>query len=401
MFARDLTSRKRTEAQRSALETQLREAHKMQALGTMAGGIAHDFNNIVGAILGNVELAKTDSSHQPQLLDSLLEIEKAGRRARDLVRQILTFSRNEPPARRAVHPRHAIQESEKLLRMGLPPAIELAIDAPADLPPMLADPAQVEQALFNLTNNAIHAIHNSMHSGGKITIRARLALPDLGLVQRFDLQPDNYIALTVQDNGPGMDAATQERIFEPFFTTKPVGQGCTFTLYFPLLPASTAAIFTAPRLQRVKPLESAALPVTLHSAPQMQHHVMYVDDDAAMVHLVQRLLRRRGYQITTFEDPRAAVQALHAAPHAFDLVVTDYNMPGYCGLDLLKAAQSIRPDLPVALASGYVTSEISEQALAAGALALIYKPNDVSELCAIVDQLLHPNTHATTDWHER
>ena len=429
VFARDLTSRKRTEAQRSALETQLREAHKMQALGTMAGGIAHDFNNIVGAILGNVELAKTDSSHQPQLLDSLLEIEKAGRRARDLVRQILTFSRNEPPARRAVHPRHAIQESEKLLRMGLPPAIELAIDAPADLPPMLADPAQVEQALFNLTNNAIHAIHNSMHSGGKITIRARLALPDLGLVQRFDLQPDNYIALTVQDNGPGMDAATQERIFEPFFTTKPVGQGtglglavvhglmrthegavevhshpgqgCTFTLYFPLLPASTAAIFTAPRLQRVKPLESAALPVTLHSAPQMQHHVMYVDDDAAMVHLVQRLLRRRGYQITTFEDPRAAVQALHATPHAFDLVVTDYNMPGYCGLDLLKAAQSIRPDLPVALASGYVTSEISEQALAAGALALIHKPNDVSELCSIVDQLLHPNTHATTDWHER
>ena len=316
-----------------------------------------------------------------------------------------------------------------LLRMGLPPAIELAIDAPADLPPMLADPAQVEQALFNLTNNAIHAIHNSMHSGGKITIRARLALPDLGLVQRFDLQPDNYIALTVQDNGPGMDAATQERIFEPFFTTKPVGQGtglglavvhglmrthegavevhshpgqgCTFTLYFPLLPASTAAIFTAPRLQRVKPLESAALPVTLHSAPQMQHRVMYVDDDAAMVHLVQRLLRRRGYQITTFEDPRAAVQALHATPHAFDLVVTDYNMPGYCGLDLLKAAQSIRPDLPVALASGYVTSEISEQALAAGALALIHKPNDVSELCAIVDQLLHPNTHATTDWHER
>ncbi len=200
-----------------------------------------------------------------------------------------------------------------------------------DLPPMLADPAQVEQALFNLTNNAIHAIHNGMHSGGKITIRARLALPDLGLVQRFDLQPDDYIALTVQDNGPGMDAATQERIFEPFFTTKPVGQGtglglavvhglmrthegavevhshpgqgCTFTLYFPLLPASTAANFYRPRLQRVKPLESAALPVTLHSAPQMQHHVMYVDDDAAMVHLVQRLLRRRGYQITTFEDP--------------------------------------------------------------------------------------------------
>lgn len=429
VFARDLTSRKRTEAQRSALEIQLREAHKMQALGTMAGGIAHDFNNIVGAILGNVELAKTDSTHHPQLLESLLEIEKAGRRARDLVRQILTFSRNEPPARRAVHPLQAIQESEKLLRMGLPPAIQLIIDAPSNLPPMLADPAQVEQALFNLANNAVHAINHSVRPSGTVTIRARLALPELGLVKRFDLMPDNYIALSVEDNGPGMDAATQERIFEPFFTTKPVGQGtglglavvhglmrthegavevhsqpgqgCAFTLYFPLLPANAAAIFAVPRLPRVQPPEPATLPVTLHSAPQVQHHVMYVDDDPALVHLVQRLLRRRGYQVTTFEDPRAAVQALQTTPQAFDLVVTDYNMPGYCGLDLVQAAQAIRPDLPVALASGYVTSDISEQALAAGALALIHKPNDVSELCAIVDQLLHPNAHATTDWHAR
>ncbi|VUZ28917.1 Adaptive-response sensory-kinase SasA, partial [uncultured Comamonas sp.] len=289
VFARDLTSRKRTEAQRSALEMQLREAHKMQALGTMAGGIAHDFNNIVGAILGNVELAKTDSLHHPPLLESLLEIEKAGRRARDLVRQILTFSRNEPPARRAVHPLQAIRETEKLLRMGLPPAIELTIDAHPDLPPMLADPAQVEQALFNLTNNAVHAIGSAATARGSIAISARLAMPQLSLVQRFDLMPDNYIALSVRDNGPGMDAATQERIFEPFFTTKPVGQGtglglavvhglmrthegavevqsqpgqgCCFTLYFPLLPASTAAIFTAPRLPRVKPQPPAALPV--------------------------------------------------------------------------------------------------------------------------------------------
>ena len=425
VFARDLTSRKRTEAQRSALEMQLREAHKMQALGTMAGGIAHDFNNIVGAILGNVELAKTDSLHHPPLLESLQEIEKAGRRARDLVRQILTFSRNEPPARRAVHPLQAIRETEKLLRMGLPPAIELAIDASPSLPPMLADPAQVEQALFNLTNNAVHAISSAAIARGSITISAHLAMPQLSLVQRFDLMPDNYIALSVRDNGPGMDAATQERIFEPFFTTKPVGQGtglglavvhglmrthegavevqsqpgqgCCFTLYFPLLPASTAAIFTAPRLPRVKPQAPTALPVTLHTAPQVQNHVMYVDDDPALVLLVQRLLRRRGYQVTTFEDPRAAVQALQETPKAFDLVVTDYNMPGYCGLDLLKAAQTIRPDLPVALASGYVTSDISEQALAAGALALIHKPNDVSELCAIVDQLLHPKA----DWHGR
>lgn len=422
VFARDLTSRKRTEAQRSALEAQLREAHKMQALGTMAGGIAHDFNNIVGAILGNVELAKADSAQNPQLLESLLEIEKAGRRARDLVRQILTFSRNEPPARRAVHPLQVIQETEKLLRMGLPPAIALHIDVPPHLPPMLADPAQVEQALFNLTNNAVHALAGRT---GEIRIEARRVWPEPHLQQRLDLRQESYIALSVRDNGPGMDASTRERVFEPFFTTKPVGQGtglglavvhglmrthegavevetqpgqgCCFTLYFPLLPASAAAIFTAPRLPRVRTPQAPQLPVGLHTAPQAQHHIMYVDDDQSLVFLVQRLLRRRGYQVTCFDDPRAAVEALRQTPHAFDLVVTDYNMPGYCGLELVKAAQQIRPDLPVALASGYVTSDISEQALAAGALALIHKPNDVSELCAIVDQLLHPQS----DWAQR
>src|SRR5574344_2181425 len=143
VFARDLTSRKRTEAQRSALEAQLREAHKMQALGAM---------------WGNVELAKTDSMQHPQLLEILLEIEKAGRRARDLVRQILTFSRNEPPARRAVHAEQALHDAERLLRVGLPPNIELQFQAQPQLPPMLADPTQVEQALFNLTKNAIHAL---------------------------------------------------------------------------------------------------------------------------------------------------------------------------------------------------------------------------------------------------
>ncbi|MBS7351375.1 MAG: response regulator [Comamonas sp.] len=431
VFARDLSGSKQAEAQRSALEAQLRESHKMQALGTMAGGIAHDFNNIVGAILGNVELAKADGLHHPQLLESLLEIEKAGRRARDLVRQILTFSRNEPPARRAVHAQQALHDAERLLRVGLPPNIELHFHADPHLPPMLADPTQVEQALFNLTNNAIHALGQQR---GWVNIQACLCQATTALVERFGLNPGQpYIAISVQDNGPGMNQNTLERVFEPFYTTKPVGQGTglglavvhglmrthegavevstqlgagsCFTLYFPLLPSSTAAIFAAPRLPRicpelaVPPLAASLSPaslgqedmlVALHTAPEVQQHIMYVDDDLALVSLVLRLLRRRGYQVSGFDDPHAALQALEQSPSGFDLLVTDYNMPGYSGLDLLKAVKRIRPDLPVALASGYVTSDISEQALAAGARALIHKPNDVSELCAIVDQLLQP-----------
>lgn len=605
IFARDLTASQREEAQRNELETQLRESHKMQALGTMAGGIAHDFNNIVGAILGNVELAKADCAHNPQALESLLEIEKAGRRARDLVRQILTFSRNQPPVRRSVQASEVIRDTEKLLRMTLPPAIELLTDAPDDLP-LLADVTQVEQALFNLATNAVHAIGNER---GYIRMQAKLHQLDQRLCDRLGLAPGPCAVITVEDNGPGMSAEIVQRIFEPFFTTKPVGQGTglglavvhgvmrthggavdvssqpgqgsCFTLYFPLpvqeaLPAQASMSSTAPapaasawpaqlplpaaititstpphpaapeqeaavnttsgagahtgthsgrhseagqRQPAVHPVpqpitdavdvsaapalsgqwpgmpqptqaqghkqaipphqqpcaspgRDATLPAGqiavdttaplapppsepdsgLDSGPQYapswrpahltnqtptgtastasahtppseataatgpepafqpglhasapaatdqstpQRHVMYVDDDQALVFLVQRLLRRRGYKVTSFLDPREATAELERDGSAYDLLVTDYNMPGYSGVDLVRAARAIRPDLPVALASGYITTDIETAALAAGALALIHKPNDVGEFCAVVDDLIHRSTHAT------
>ncbi|KAB2888108.1 MAG: PAS domain S-box protein, partial [Burkholderiaceae bacterium] len=225
VFARDLTGRKRAEAHRSELEAQLRESHKMQAVGTMAGGIAHDFNNILGAILGNVELAKADAQAlgpDSPVLESLREIEKAGRRARDLVRQILTFSRNEPPRRGAVQMAEVMHDTERLLRVTLPPAIELHVLAPADLPPVLADATQVEQALLNLCTNAVHAIGEER---GAVLMEATALRPDQRLCERLGLPLGDYVTLVVRDNGPGMDHATLQRIFEPFFTTKPVGQG--------------------------------------------------------------------------------------------------------------------------------------------------------------------------------
>ncbi len=406
VFARDLTSRKKAEAHRSELEAQLRESHKMQAVGTMAGGIAHDFNNIVGAILGNVELARTDCPESSQVLESLLEIEKAGRRARDLVRQILTFSRNEPPTRCAVPAAEVIFDTERLLRVTLPPAIALHSHIAPQLPALLGDATQVEQALFNLTTNAVHAIGDAR---GMIQVTANLALPDQRLSDRLGLPLASYVALSVQDNGPGMDAATVQRIFEPFFTTKPVGQGTglglavvhgvmrthggavdvfsmpgegsRFTLYFPVAGSS------APALATPAPRRPALNTGPVDGAPS--RHVMYVDDDQALVFLVQRLLRRRGYEVSGFTDPREALVALQTQPQRYDLLVTDYNMPGFSGVDLVHAAIALRPELPVALASGYVTVEIEKAALAAGARALIHKPNDVEELCTTVDQLLN------------
>lgn len=409
IFARDLTSRKRADAQRGALETQLRESHKMQAVGTMAGGIAHDFNNIVGAILGNVELAKADSADNPAAMESLREIEKAGRRARDLVRQILTFSRNDQPERRPVQVQEVMQDTARLLRVTLPPAIELQVQASDDLPPLLADPTQVEQALFNLCNNAMQAIGNQR---GIIQMRATRIAPDSYQCERLGLAVAEYLVFMVQDSGPGMDATTLQRIFEPFFTTKPVGQGTglglavvhgvmrthggavdvyselgagsCFTLYFPL--SDSPADFTDAAAA------SAPKPVALVAQPQTEaaRHVMYVDDDQALVFLFQRLLRRRGYEVSGFTNPHEAIQALQATPARYDLIVTDYNMPGFSGVDLLKQALQINPQLPVALASGYVTADIEQAAIAAGAKALIHKPNDVQEFCITVHELLNP-----------
>ncbi|AVO50608.1 hybrid sensor histidine kinase/response regulator [Melaminivora suipulveris] len=409
VFARDLTARKREEARRSELESQLRESHKMQAMGTMAGGIAHDFNNILHAILGNVELAREGTQAGTPAHESLLEIDKAGRRARDLVRQILTFSRNEPPRRTRVALAEVARDTQRLLRVTQPPHIALSVHEEGGVPPVLADPTQVEQALLNLCTNAVHAI--GAHRGA-IHMDIATAQPAQRLREKLGLGAEHYVSVTVRDDGPGIDAATLSRIFEPFFTTKAVGQGTglglavvhgvmrthggavdvhsapgqgsRFTLYFPAALEGDVPAAPAPAAPAPTAAEPARVP-----APGGTRHVMYVDDDEALVSLVQRLLRRRGYKVSGFTDPRQATQALRAAPGRYDLLVTDYNMPGFSGLDMLRAARAIRADLPIALASGYVTADIEQQALAEGARALIHKPNDVQELCATVDRLVH------------
>jgi two-component system cell cycle sensor histidine kinase/response regulator CckA len=399
VFARDLTARKRIEAHRNTLETQLRESHKMQAIGTMAGGIAHDFNNILSAILGNVELARQDAGPDSAALTSLAEIEKAGRRARDLVRQILAFSRNEQPLRSAIQLADVVKETARLLKVTLPPSVDLTVGITPDLPPVLADATQVEQALLNLCANAIQAIGDNR---GSVNIHLGSTHLDRRREERGDMPPGHQVTLAVSDSGTGIDPDTLQRIFEPFFTTKPMGQGTglglavvhgimrthhgavdvkstpgagsIFTLYFPVAEQNVSSELVAnPKASNVQ---------------GKGKHVMYVDDDQALVFLVERVLGRKGFKVSTFTDPHLARAALQAHPQDYDLLVTDYNMPGYCGVDLLREARAIRADLPVALASGYVTPEIERSAFAEGARALIHKPNDVDELCEIVQRLI-------------
>lgn len=404
LFARDLTAQKKMEAHRATLESQLRESQKMQAIGTMAGGIAHDFNNIISAILGNVELAREDACLDSAVSTSLTEIDKAARRARDLVRQILTFSRNEPPHRVPLQLADVVVETARLLKVTLPPQVDLVMDIDPQTPAVMADATQIEQVLLNLCTNAIYAIGKR-----KGTIRVELGYSLRSLTDPSERRSGlrgQHIRLTVSDTGAGMSEAVLQRVFEPFFTTKPVGQGTglglsvvhgimrahqgsvrvqsdpgngsTFTLFFPL------------------PTEVAKLRAAVLAAPQTPtsptigtgQKVMYVDDDEALVFLVRRLLTRRGYAVSTFTNPKLALETLRADPTQTDLLVTDFNMPGYSGVDLIRDVAQLLPKLPMALASGYVTPEIERDALAAGARALIHKPNDIEELCDTVQKLL-------------
>jgi two-component system cell cycle sensor histidine kinase/response regulator CckA len=400
IFARDLTAKKLAEAQRAALETQLRESQKMQAMGTMAGGIAHDFNNILSAILGNVELAKQDTASDAPARISLQEIDKAGRRARDLVRQILTFSRNEPPKRSPIQLAELIHETVQLVRVALPPAVDLQVHTPGPIASVLADATQVEQALLNLCTNGILAIGQNR---GTVSIELGQAEVTLPFSDHMGVPAGPYVTVRVQDTGNGMTETTMQRIFEPFFTTRQVGQGTglglsvvhgimqthqggidvqsavgvgsVFTLYFP----------ATQQIPQIVP-EAEAAPDVQGSG----RHVMYVDDDQALVFLVTRVLTRKGFTVTAFTDPHAALAALKTQASMYDLLVTDYNMPGFSGVELLREAKALREDLPVALASGYVTPEIEQAALQEGANALIYKPNDVNELCETVQRLMTP-----------
>jgi len=268
------------------------------------------------------------------------------------------------------------------------------VDCKADAPAVLADAGQVKQILLNLCQNALHAVQGQERPGAIGICLVAVARHE----QRGDLGPGRYACLSVRDNGSGMDEVTRAHIFEPFFTTKPKGkgtglglavvhgivkahkagievestpgQGSEFRIYFPATEESVLA--------GTAPAANAA------AVPGKAKHLLYVDDEEATVFLMKRLLERGGYRVSGYTDPLEALAAARADTDQFDLVVTDYDMPGMSGLEVASALQEIRADLPVVLASGYITEELRAKATAAGIRKLIYKPNTVDDLCEAV-----------------
>ncbi|MEI6721333.1 MAG: PAS domain S-box protein [Betaproteobacteria bacterium] len=379
----DITSRTEAEAVRASLETQLRETQKMVAIGTLAGGIAHEFNNILATILGNVQLAREDAGTEPNVLASLDEISKAGARARDLVQQILSFSRRQPVERTPIDLANVVEETARLLRATLPARVSLEVACAPATPAVLANAAQLEQVLISLATNAMQAIGEA--SG---TIGLRLDSVRVDAAEK--------VRLTVTDTGPGMDAAVRARIFEPFFTTKAVNEGTGLGLSavhgIVHLHEGSIEVESAPRrgatFTILLPAACAEAGAAGPGAAGPGRQILYIDDDQALVSLFKRLLERRGYRVSAYTDQHEALAALRADPAAFDLVVTDYNMPGLSGLDVARAVRAIRPDLPVAVASGFVDEALVGQAAEAGVREVLFKATSVDEYCTAVQCLL-------------
>jgi signal transduction histidine kinase len=387
-------------SERKRLEAQLRQAQKMEAIGTLAGGIAHDFNNILTAILGYTELALDDIRQDSHAWSYLREVRKAGLRAKTLVQQILTFSRRTEQPRIPVQLPVLIEEALALLRASLPSTIEIRQAIPQDVGPVLADPTQLHQVLLNLCANAAHAMRET---GGCLEVRLEaVAIDGQVIAQHPELQPGPYVCITVTDTGHGMTPEVMERIFEPFFTTKAPGegtgmglalvhgiitnhggtvlvasvvdQGTTFTVYLPC----------SPDLDRPRhPRRALSLLV-----PLLAQSVCSFDDEAALVHLGEAILRRLGYEVVVCTSSTEALEVFRAAPQRFDLVITDQTMPHMTGERLAQALRRLQPDIPIILCTGFSHGMHAERAQELGIDAFLMKPLAMQELAQTIQQVM-------------
>ena len=401
----DINERRHAEERRAALETQLREAQKMEAIGTLAGGIAHDFNNILAAIIGNVSAARQDTAIGLSNDASLAQIERAAVRARSLVQQILTFSRMQAQQLHTQALQPIVDESLDMLRATMPAQVELRVSRPGTPVHVRADATQIQQIVMNLCTNAWHALPAGR---GRIEVglAAEASLPaaqaDVARTWPPALLNGPRAHLWIADNGCGMDEATRARVFEPFFTTKQVGQGTGLGLavVHGIVSVHGGAIHvdSAPgvgsRFDLWFPLQDAPEQVVesqhgaLDAPPGAGQHVLCVDDDPAMVLMVDGLLRRAGYKVTTFEQPAAALARVRADPGAFDIVVTDFNMPEMNGMELATALARELPRLPVIITSGFISDEMRQQAGELHVGALLQKEYTLERLAGLVHSVL-------------
>jgi nitrogen-specific signal transduction histidine kinase len=343
------------------LESHLQQALRMEAIGTLAGGIAHDFNNILGAVIGYTEMALNDNDDNGPLESNLQEILKAGKRAKDLVKHILAFSRQADKEVKPIRVKSIVKEALKLLRASIPATIEIRQTIKSDAV-VLADSTQIHQVLMNLCTNAHHAMRET---GGLLEVSLTNVELESSLTERgLSVTPGTYLCLKVSDSGHGMSPEVIGRIFDPFFTTKQrdegtgmglsvvhgianshggaitvqsqLGKGATFKIYLPVIGREIKASGKAKE-----------------QIPHGRENILFIDDEVSLVDIGQQVLERLGYKVVTRTSSVEALELFQAKPDTFDLVITDMTMPNMTGAKLAREMMSIRPDIPVILCTGY------------------------------------------------
>jgi PAS domain S-box-containing protein len=384
----DIGARQHAEDERRRLEEQLRHAQKLEAVGTLAGGIAHDFNNILGAVFGYAELLESQVQGDEGKAD-VRELLTAAERGRQLVRQILAFSRRQPIARKPVALGQTVLDATKMLRPMLPTTVDLQVRITPEGPRVLADVTGIHQVLMNLGTNAMQA----MPGGGVLEIAVEpFYVRDSVARARPGLREGSYALLRVKDSGVGMDDGVQARAFEPFYTTKQSGSGTGLGLAIvrgiildhegsvelesePGRGTTVTCLF--PTLETG---EEVTHPVEPPALGGQGERILFVDDERSLARIAERTLTDLGYRPTIETESARALDTFRQAPGAFDLLVTDFSMPGLSGVELARAVHEIRPDLPILLATGFIEDLLPQDLDEAGVSATIRKPITKREL---------------------
>ena len=365
-------------------ESQLQQVMKLQAIGTLAGGIAHDFNNILFPIVGYTELTMDDIPAGSQASQNLEEVLKAANRAKELVKQILTFSRQNDQERKPLKVQSLIKEALKLLRATIPSTIEIKSIIDDECGLIEGDPTQIHQVIMNLCTNAFHALQDT---GGKIEVSLKEA--NLGYDQSMlgaGIDVGRHLELVVNDNGHGMTQQVLERIFEPYFTTKEQGKGTglglsvthgiiknhggDITVESQPDKGATFRVF----LPVIDNIEVAKEPIEAASVKNGHEHILLVDDEEQIIDLERRILEHLGYKVTSKMDSEEALEEFSDRPDEFDLVITDMTMPKMTGDQLAQKLMAINPLVPVILCTGFNETITEEKALAMGIEKFVMKP---------------------------
>ncbi len=393
----DTSETKQIEKQKEILQNQLNQAQKMEAIGTLAGGIAHDFNNILGAILGYAEMAKDDCQPGTRVASDLNKVLEAGNRAKELVQQILAFSRQSNTKCIPIQPAGIVREVIKLLRPSLPTTIEINQNIASTTSLILADPTQIHQVIMNFGTNAFQAMEET---GGKLNFSLKeVILSSEDLVHQAAIEAGNFIQISICDSGPGIAPDIKSKIFDPYFTTKGTGKGTGMglsivhgivksyggfiLLYSELGKGTTFHVF-------LPVIENDALTEieVIEQIPIGRERILFIDDEEILTEMGKDILERLGYHVTVRQNSLEALEIFQNQPDQFDLIITDQTMPEMTGSDMARRMLQIRHDIPIILCTGYSTVISEEKAKSLGIKEFALKPLSKKDLAVLIRKVL-------------